>query len=245
MFHETYASGPPWTSSFWLSPLQKNLAARVAKLSDRCVTSRQGYAQQLHELSPGKHEKIPTLPVFSNIGEPKQVPPLAKRDRRIVVFGSPSNRLRVYQESSPQLELTCQLLKIEEILDIGPPKPLVLSSVNGVPVVELGERSATEISRFLLNSFAGFFNYTPEYLAKSGMFAAYCAHGLLPVSHVGSPFPVDGIIEGKNFWTPQHKTDGLISLESLQAIADQARAWYQTHNLSVQAQTFAPLLANN
>jgi hypothetical protein len=29
MFHEIAASGPPWTSAFWLSPLQKSLAARL------------------------------------------------------------------------------------------------------------------------------------------------------------------------------------------------------------------------
>src|ERR1041385_7558181 len=32
MFHELYAKGPVWTSSFWLSPLQKHLAARLAWL---------------------------------------------------------------------------------------------------------------------------------------------------------------------------------------------------------------------
>jgi hypothetical protein len=73
MFHEVYATGPPWASSFWLSPLQRNLAARVASLSDRCLTSRQGYAKLLYELSLGKQTQIPTLPVFSNIGEPEQV----------------------------------------------------------------------------------------------------------------------------------------------------------------------------
>lgn len=244
MFHELYAFGPLWTSSFWLSPLQKNLAIRLACLSDRALTNTQNYAKLLYALSRGKHTQIPTVPVFSNIGEPEQVPPLVQRDRRIVVFGSPSNRLRVYRESLAELELTCQLLGIEEIWDIGSSMGLNLSTVNGVPVVELGKQSATQISGFLLNSLAAFFNYTPKYLAKSTIFAAYCAHGLLPVSHVGSAFSIDGIIEGKHFWTPGNKTDGLKSLESLQAIADNARAWYQTHNLSVQAKTFADLLGN-
>jgi hypothetical protein len=243
MFHELYAFGPPWTSSFWLSPLQKNLAIRLACSSDRILTSRQGYAEQLYQLSRGNHIQIPTLPVFSNLGEPKQVPLLAERKRRIVVFGSPSNRLRVYRESLAELELTCKLLGIEEIWDIGSTTGISLSTVSSVPVVELGKQSATEISGFLLNSFAGFFNYTPMYLAKSTIFAAYCAHGLLPVSHVGNPVPMDGIMEGKQFWTPA-KTEDENSLEQLQAIADNARAWYHTHNLSVQAKTFADLLSN-
>jgi hypothetical protein len=86
------------------------------------------------------------------------------------------------ENPSAELELTCQLLGIEEIWDVGPSTSLTLSTVNGVPVVQLGQRSAAEISGFLLNSLAGFFDYNPDYLAKSGIFAAYCAHGLLPVS---------------------------------------------------------------
>ena len=242
MFHELYAFGPPWTSSFWLSPLQKNLAIRLANLSDRILTSREGYAKRLYELSRGKHSQIPTLPVFSNIGEPAQVPPLAKRDRRIVVFGSPSNRLRVYRESLAELELTCQLLGIEEIWDIGSRTNLTVSTVNGLPIMELGKLPAAEISSLLLNSFAGFFNYTPEYLAKSTIFAAYCAHGLLPVSHVASRFSVDGIFAGKHYWTPSNQTKDLNRLEALQAIAKNAHQWYQSHQLLVQAKTFADSL---
>lgn len=244
MFHEVYATGPPWASSFWLSPLQRNLAARLASLSDRCLTSTQSYAKLLHEISLGKQTQIPTLPVFSNIGEPEQVSPLAERDRRVVVFGSPSNRLRVYRGSLAELELTCQLLGIEEIWDVGPSTTLTLSTVNGVPVVELGERSAAEISEFLLKSLAGFFDYPCDYLAKSTIFAAYCAHGVLPVSSRRS-LPVDGIEMGKHYWMPDGQTKDWKKLVELQAIADHAHAWYQTHNLSVQSKTFATLIANN
>jgi hypothetical protein len=242
MFHEVYASGPPWNSSFWLSPLQRNLAARLAQLSDRCLTSRQGYANLLSKLSLSKTQ-IPTLPVFSGIGEPQQVLPLAERERRIVVFGSPSNRLRVYRESLVELELTCQQLGISEIWDIGPSASLMLSTVNGVPVVELREQSAVQVSSILSNSLVGFFNYNPEYLAKSTIFAAYCAHGLLPVSPHAS-IPADGLEAGKHYWLPDDNTTGLKEMLELQAIADRAHVWYQTHNLSVQAKTFATLLAN-
>ena len=246
MFHELYACGPPWSSSFWLSPLQRNLAARVAQISDRCFTTTQNYAKLLYELSLGKQTQIPTLPVFSNIGEPERVTPLAERDRRIVVFGTPRNRLRVYQESLAQLELTCQLLGIQEIWDIGPSTSLALSTVNGVPVVELGEQSASEISGLLLNSLAGFFDYdySCNYLAKSGIFAAYCAHGLLPVSAQRRVLPLDGIEVGKHYWMPDCQTTTSKELVELQAIADHAHAWYQTHNLAVQAKTFAALLAD-
>lgn len=241
MFHETYASGPPWTSTFWLSPLQKNLAARLVKISNRCLTSREGYAKVLSELSLGKQIEIPTLPVFSNIGEPEKVSPLVGRSRRLVVFGSPYNRGRVYQETFAELEKTCQLLEIEEVWDIGASTNLTLSTINNVPIKELGQRSASEISQFLLNSLVGFFNYNPEYLAKSTIFAAYCAHGVLPVSDRSSPLPADGIESGKHYWVPDEQT---IDSEKLQTIANNAYIWYQNHNLDVQSQTFAALLAN-
>jgi hypothetical protein len=225
--------------------MQRNLASRLAVLSNRCLTSTQAYAKLLNELSLGKHTEIPTLPVFSNIGEPQQVLPLTKRDRRIVVFGSPSNRQRVYQESLAQLELTCQLLGISEIWDIGPSTSLTLSTINGIPVVELGQRSAAEISGILSNSLVGFFDYPCDYrvkstyLTKSTIFAAYCAHGLLPIS-ARYNMPIDGIEVGKQYWIPEGQTT---SLQGLQAIADRAHAWYQTHNLSVQAKTFAALIS--
>lgn len=244
MFHEVYAFGPPWSSSFWLSPLQKNLAARLAQLSDRCLTSRQDYAKLLYDLSRGKQTQIPSVPVFSGMGEPEQVSPLRERDRRVVVFGSPSNRLRVYRESLAELELTCQRLGISQIWDVGSSITLPSSTVNGVPIVEMGQQSATQIGSILSNSLAGFFNYNPEYLAKSTIFAAYCAHGLLPVSHQYINLEVDGIIAGKHFWAPEDKTENITLHSQLQAIADHAHAWYQTHNLSVQAKTFATLLAN-
>lgn len=245
MFHEVYASGPLWTSAFWLSRQQRNLAARLAQLSDRCFTSKQYYAEILSELSQGKQTQIPTLPVFSNIGEPDQVPPLAKRHKRLVVFGGRSKRLRVYQKSLAELRHACQLLGIKEILDIGPSTGLTLSPVNGVPVVEMGQLDATEISDILSTSLAGFFNYNLEYLAKSTIFAAYCAHGLLPVSPRCHALSVDGIASGKHYWIPHDKTTGLKDLLEMQAIADNAYTWYQTHNLSVQAKTFATYLETN
>lgn len=244
MFHELYAVGPRWTSDFWLSPLQKDLAARLARLSDRCVTNRQGYAKALYELSRGKHTQIPTLPVLSNMGEPDTVMPLSERARRLVVFGQGRSKLRVYRESLAELRRACELLEIEEIWDIGPSTGLDLSSVIKVPIVELGQKSAPEISDIFLKSLAGFFNYNVDHLAKSGIFAAYCAHGLLPISYRCSSLPIDGIEARKHYWIPDPQGIILNPVEELQAIADNAHTWYQTHSLSVQANTFATCIAD-
>jgi hypothetical protein len=246
MFHEVYASGPPWASSFWLSPLQKNIAARLAQLSDRIFTNRQGYAKTLYELSRGKHKDIPTLPVFSNIGEPEQIPPLlTERQRRLVIFGHRNVRMQVYQEYTTILEQICQALDITEIYDIGVSTNLKLTPIKGIPIVEKGVTKAAEIGEILLDAIASFATFPPaDYLAKSTVFAAYCAHRLIPIMASSTTATVDGLQAGKHYWVADEKSQTL-NLEVGQAIAEHAYAWYQTHNLSVQAQIFAAHLHLN
>jgi hypothetical protein len=235
MFHEISASGPPWTSAFWLSPLQKNLAARLAQLSDRCLTSKQSYAEILYKLAQAKHTQIPSLPVFSNIGEPEYALPLLERTRRLVVFGSRNSRLQVYQQCRTVLEQICQALEIEELCDIGVPTGLELSVINNIPVVEKGVTEAVEISNILLDAVVGFLNFPPPaYLAKSTIFAAYCAHRLIPCMVASSTVPIDDLQSHKHYWSATNKNNQLC-LKTGQDIADHAYTWYQTHSLPVQA----------
>ena len=241
MFHEIYAFGPIWTSQFWTSPLQRNIAGRLAFLSDHCFTSKQGYAEILYQFSQGKHSTIPVLPVFSTVGEPEHIPPLVERSRRLVVFGGPGPRSRVYKRSLLALERTCCDLEIEEIVDIGPEIGFEVGPVNGIPVISLGVKTAEEISSLLSSSLAGFLNYPTEFLAKSTIFAAYCAHKLLPVGVFDEGQNVDGLEAGKHYWLAD-RHQGKMNLLLGQAIANNAYAWYQTHQLSVQARAFAACL---
>jgi hypothetical protein len=241
MFHEIYAFGPIWTSQFWTSPLQKNLATRLTFRSDYCFTSKQGYAEILDQISQGKHTKIPALPVFSTIGEPEHIPPLLERTRRLVVFGNGGSRSRVYQRSLLALERTCRELEISEIVDIGPSLGFEVEPVQGISVVSMGVKSPQEISDLLSNSVVGFFDYSTEYLAKSTIFAAYCAHRLLPIGVFYEGLNVDNLEVGKHYWLAD-RYQGSMNLLVGQLIADNAHAWYQTHNLSVQASAFANYL---
>lgn len=245
MFHEVYASGPFWTSAFWLSPLQKNLATRLAKLSDRILTSKQLYAELLCELAPKHHSQIPVLPVFSTVGEPTQVLPLAERAPQLVVFGGRASRLRVYRESIDTLIKICQTLGIKKVLDIGPPTGLNLSFTKEVVVVERGALPAAEISQILSHSLAGFLTYHPGFLAKSTIFAAYCAHGVLPINSAKKCKSADGIEAGKHYCSPDIPNTALKDLVAMQAIAENAYSWYQAHNLKAQAKVFAALCITN
>ncbi|MEH2160651.1 MAG: glycosyltransferase family 1 protein [Nostoc sp.] len=241
MFHEIYAFNSIWTSQFWTSPLQRNLATRLVRLSDQCLTSRQGYAEIIMKLGQGKHPKVPTLPIFSNVGEPKNLTSLSERPRRLVIFGSSGVRSRVYQHSQLALQRTCLELEIETILDIGTPLNFKIKPINNIPVICLGVKSAEEVSTLLLNSVTGFLNYPTEFLAKSGVFAAYCAHRLLPIGTWYKGQNVDGLQAGEHYWLGdnyQHQ----MNLSAGQIVADNAYCWYQKHQLSVQAYTFANYL---
>jgi hypothetical protein len=246
MFHEISASGPPWTSAFWLSPVQKNLAACLAQLSDRCVTSKQLYADIITRISNGKYNQVPFLPVFSNIGEPEKLPlDLSERQPRLVIFGGVSKRARVYGNCQTTLEYVCHKLNIEEIWDVGIPTGITPSSIDKVPILEIGEQPAKEISNILTQSLAGFSDYNPDYLAKSTIFAAYCAHRLLPINSKITSSIIDGIEPGTHYWVPNTQYENLGDNFNFQAIADNAYSWYQTHNLSSQVKTFAKYIISN
>jgi hypothetical protein len=242
MFHELYASGPPWTSAFWLSPLQRSLAARLARLSDQYLTSRQYYAEMVCKWSLGKHKDVFSLPVFSSIGEPRTAAPLIERSQRLVVFGTLGRRIQVYKRSAEDLNQICHKLGINEILDIGRPLELNLSQIMRVPVTVCGELSRKEVSSIFSDAIAGVIDYPAEVLGKSTIFAAYCAHRMIPiVATYGKASRADGLEADTHYWLSDAQPKAL-SLDAGQVIADNAYTWYQTHNLSIHAKTLATCL---
>src|SRR2546423_1490776 len=53
IFHELFASGPPWKSEFWLEPLQKKIARDVAQLADGRLVSSESMREMLNNIAPG------------------------------------------------------------------------------------------------------------------------------------------------------------------------------------------------
>ncbi|MFL6197464.1 MAG: glycosyltransferase family 1 protein [Thermoanaerobaculia bacterium] len=223
VFHEAWASGPPWRSSFWLLPLQRRIAAALARRSSALATTLQIYADMLRPWAPD----IAVMPVFSTVGEPERVPAFGERERRLVVFGGAGVRGRAYGPFRAELARAARELEAVEIVDVGSPLDLP-AAVGGVPVRALGVLPAFGVGEVLLGSAAGFLAYPPDFLPKSTIFAAYCAHGLLPVCawgrHPGS---------GPPYWTGAGDPG---------SIAAGARAWYSGHRLEIQAERFRDLL---
>lgn len=239
MFHEVYAAGrPPWTSAFWLFWLQKKLAANLVRASDRILTSKQLYADILGNLSQGKHLQIPVMPVFSNVGEPKKVSDLSQRQPWLVIFGGRNNRIRAYSESYSKISHICQIFNLEKIIDIGLPTDLGLSSINGVSIIKKGILSNREIQEIFSKSAVGFLNYNPDYLAKSGIFAAYAAHGILIVNTKGSDSEIDRLESGRHYLVANY-INNQTQIENLQQIANRSFYWYYNHRLKAQAKVFS------
>jgi hypothetical protein len=243
MFHELHASGtPPWTSSFWLSPLQKNLVTRLAKLSDRCITNTQGHAEALSKLVPNPEFEYISLPVFSNMGELNDDLPLSTRTKRLVTFGHKNSRAQIYQDYVPDLVKVCQDFHIKEICDIGSPTGVKFPNISDVSIVEKGVIESSQISKILKDSIIGFLVYPPpEQLAKSTIFAAYCAYRLIPYMVSGSTITINNLEMGRHYLTTRNPSYKL-SLEIGQEIANNAHDWYQTHDLSKQAKIFSKYL---
>lgn len=242
VFHELYATGSPWTSAFWLSPLQKRLVARLAHLSDQCLTSLELYSKLVRRLSTDETTRAYNLPVFSSIGEPDAAPTLAERRRRIIVFGTRGRRVEVYRRSAAELNRICDRLGIAEILDIGRTVDFDFAAEINTPVTVCGELPGAEVSRLLLDSVAGVIDYPAFILGKSTIFAAYCAHRVIPiVATFGDVSPADGLEADRQYWLADVESKRL-DLDAGQVIADNAFAWYQTHNLSTHAKTLAACL---
>jgi hypothetical protein len=241
-FHEVYASGPPWTSSFWLHPVQRRLARRLALVSDGLLTSLALYARLLRALAPSASACV--LPMLSTVGEPETVPPLRARPaRRMVVFGGVGVRRRAYGEHRGLLAAACAELEIGGLVDVGPPFAGLPARLGGVPVEALGVLPATRASRLLQESFAGFLAYPPDFLGKSTIFAAYCAHGLLPVCGWPLARHADGAAESPGDPPRWRAGAGGAPLPRLEAVAASAFAWYRTHDLRRHVVQVRELLA--
>ena len=195
-FHELYAFGPPWSSSFWLSPMQRHIARRLAEVSDFWMTSREGSAQWLRQYAGDKPHAV--LPVFSTIGEPDSI--AQARSPRIVVFGSAGLRRATYQAAGDKLFAWAKQASLE-IHDIGAPitdaQLAVTLRANGV--IQHGRLGDEAIRRLMQDALFGLLAYPVEYVAKSSVFAAYCAHGICPLLISNNYAQADGLEAGRHY----------------------------------------------
>lgn len=235
-FHELYAFGPPWRSSFWLSPVQRHIARRLAELSDFWMTNREGSAQWLRKFAGDKPHAV--LPVFSNVGETAS--PTAERTTRIVIFGSSALREKTYKAAGDKLFAWARKASLE-VHDIGAPvkDPALASVLHTRGVIQHGALDRDAVDRLLSAALFGVVAYPTEYVAKSGVFAAYAAHGLCPILLSAEHGDADGLKAGVHY-LPHLPDPGTAA--DIDSIRKAAWEWYQPHSIARHAETLIGFL---
>jgi hypothetical protein len=238
-FHELYAFGPPWSSSFWLSPVQRHIARRLAEISDFWMTSREGSAQWLRRFASNKPHTV--LPVFSTIGEPDSLTQV--RSPRIVIFGSAGLRQATYLATGDKLFAWAKQASLE-IHDIGAPitdaQLAVTLRANGV--IQHGRLVDGAVRRLMQDALFGLLAYPVEYVAKSSVFAAYCAHGICPLLISNNDAQADGLVAGSHYLPG---VPDAVDFSQAALIGQAAWGWYQPHGLNIHATTLLELMGAN
>lgn len=245
IFHEVFATGSPWQSSFWLRPVQRRIARRVFRISDYCMTSLSIYKELLMSEVPARAACVQVFPVFSTIGELPSPGAWANRYRRLVVFGGAGIRSRAYARSLKPLQEACEILRIDEVIDIGPPADVAPVLPSSVSFRTMGVVPALEVSALLATAAAGFMDYPAPFLGKSTVFAAYAAHGMLPVccSSIGSRGLNEALapVGGVHYWVPGQD----YTKANQERIARAAHDWYQGHTLQTHTRRLVTAIVNS
>lgn len=243
MFHEVYASGPPWKSAFWMTVGQRYVASQIASKSHEVVSNR---ADAVTWLRARTDAPVHYCPVFSNVGEPEAPGRRVEREPYAVIFGG-TGKDALYEKHGARLEAFLCQTGIKKIIDIGPQPPdQSLSKMKRTQVDILGFAKAPAISEYLQKASMGFLCRNPRALTKSGCFAAYMAHGVPAViaqRHKSSPakglkeglhyLPLRRVLEEGHAWHPA----------DWEEMGQRMHKWYQRHaHSSRTAERFLELM---
>jgi hypothetical protein len=226
-FHELYAFGPPWKKTFWVSPAQRYVVRRLAEMSDFWMANREDSAQWLRQYAGHKPHAV--LPVFSTVGVPKSLP--IARKHRLVVFGSTGLRTVTYRAAGREFFQWTKQQSIE-IHDVGSSitDPQMKNALTANDVIQHGRLEADNISDLMRDARFGAIAYPVAYIAKSSVFAAYCAHGLCPVVLSEGYAPSDGLLAGQHY-LPGVPTE-IVDADKAQQLGEGAWEWYQSHTIA-------------
>jgi len=239
MFHELVAGGPIWTSPFWLHGIQSRLIRRFARESVASLTSNARYRQHLARIAGIDERRIVKLPVLSTVGEPVELPPARIRKRQLVVFGRRNSRDLVFSRCLPLLEQVCRSLGIERVLEVGPDASRREHGLQAA-VEATGALAPAEVSAILRESLFGFIALDAGILAKSSVFAAYCAHGIVPVVAGRDGGEADGLYANQQYLSTPLEAG--IAAEQLEAVSQSAHTWYRGHAVAAQAAQYAGIV---
>jgi len=240
IFHELYATGRPWQSAFWVSPLQKQIARSILNLSSAAITPTDLYGKRLSEWRDGDAPKITAMPVFSNVGEPGCGSAPSERIAAAVVFGLAGVEDRLFGIYRSEIERIVSALGIEKIFDVGPRFSSMPRTLAGRPVISRGVLPQAAVSELLQRARFGLVAYPLDLIGKSGVFAAYAAHGVVPIVLSDKQGAFDGLQPARHFLDGLRLGNGTEDLASIQR---KLFTWYTSHSVKVQADFLANVIS--
>jgi hypothetical protein len=200
IFHELFASGPPWRSEFWLQPLQKKIARDLARLADTRVVSCESMRDQLEKLSPDSDAIV--QPVTSTWGEPAlDDPQLRERDPHCWVICGGTALVERSLCSFLKASISNEFAPGKLFVIGGAPNSHVRALLNAAkfnseyfPAISVDE--AAPMFRAAAFGWLDYFdsdNVAADVLLKSSTFNALCAHGVITVMpFVTGEISIDG-----------------------------------------------------
>ncbi len=237
IFHELYAARSWRRSAFWLSPLQKQLARSIADLSHAAIVSNEVQGAQLRRLAP--KTQIFLQPVMSNFGEPSVTRiELAERDPHRWLIGGGTELLerslsafiqsaaRIPAPYAPQALFVIGGTESSEIRSLLDRIPDIVTHYH--PRIDSG--AAAEILSSCAFGWIDYFHQpgvTTATILKSTIFAAFCAHGVIPVfPNAGSPLSLEGDRLPGPFFVAESEQDLPPEGDRIQ-IAQSLHEWYR------------------
>lgn len=191
IFHELFASGPPWRSEFWLRPRQKKITREIAMLSATRLVSSETMARllgQLIGLAP-----VIVRPVPSTLGEPKfSNDDLQRRDPKTwAIFGGTQLVERSFSSFAKMFSLLPESMRPATLEILGgadnPALREKMSALSNIRVqyhpavsIEEGSRLLSRCAFLWIDYFGGR-DVPGDVILKSSAFASACAHGVVPV----------------------------------------------------------------
>ena len=104
----------------------------------------------------------------------------------------------------------------------------------GAPVISKGVLPQGAVSELLQRARFGFVAYPPDFIAKSGVFAAYAAHGVVPIVISEKRGAADGLQPARHFLDGLRLETGA-GAQDLASIQRELFSWYTSHSVKVQA----------
>ncbi|MDC3009378.1 hypothetical protein OAZ06_00210 [Synechococcus sp. AH-736-G20] len=220
-FHELPFSNGRSLRSFLAVVMQRFYCGFLMFISSYSILNQFDLSRSLQFFSGRR--RLFFMPTFSNIGECESVDLPGIRPLQVVVFGSPGKRRHAHtlvaslggyrRMFGPQV----RVVDIGEYLDL----PIEL-----LPEVHpLGPLPSHEVQVYLLSSRFGFFYSESNQFSKSGVFAAYAAHGVVPIisNQVSFTSPY--------FLTPEEVLTQSPRFIVLDSVWSSCREWYRKYSV--------------